>query len=176
MTSEQDTQYEQVSLPFIAGLNDEDEPVFEAVEVEIVGEETVNEKTHVIARLLKSPLLARNYAAGDKLKIIDMATAQYELVQRSGNLAIRVFCREDMESLAQTLIPAFEKLDGTLDSHTDRALVFSIHFSIGFTQIEEILNAASADYPYMVWYYGNVYDPEDGTTPLGWWSELEKTL
>lgn len=167
---------DKTTLPFIAGLDEDDEPVFEAIEVEIIdtatGDSSSSEET-LQARLLKSPLFARNYAAGDKIEIVNVANAEYRLLQRSGNLAIRVFCREDLDSLGQFLIPAIEKLDGSLDLQNERALVFSIHVSIGFSRIEDILNKASSDYPYMVWYYGNVYDPVDGTTPLGWWDDID---
>jgi len=53
-------------------------------------------------------------------------------------------------------------------------LVYSIHYSIGFQEIEDTLNGALEDYPYAVWYYGNVYDPEDGTTPIGWWLDIDE--
>jgi hypothetical protein len=29
------------------------------------------------------------------------------------------------------------------------------------------------DYPNTIWYYGNVYDPEDGETPLEWWLDFD---
>ena len=124
-------------------------------------------------RLLKSPLFARNLAAGDKIKVIDAESAEYELVQRSGNLCVRVFRRHQIEALAEFLSPEIEKLGGSLDLQTDRALVFSIHFSIGFTSIEALLNQAVAEYPDTLWYYGNVYGPVDGTTPLLWWEDFE---
>ena len=48
-------------LPFLAGINPEGDPVFESLEVELV-EDTEDE-----VRLVRSPLLTRNLAAGDKL-------------------------------------------------------------------------------------------------------------
>jgi len=153
-------------LPFLAGLNDDDQPVFEGLEVSLV------ETDPVVIRLIKSPLFTRNYAAGDKLKVIDADLAQYELLQRSGNLCIRVFCKGDIDALAQFLTPAMEKLDGSLDLETETALVYSIHVSIGFSNIENTLNKACAEHEKTVWYYGNVYDPEDGVTPLDWWKSF----
>ena len=156
-----------ITLPFLAGLNDENDPVFEELPVEVI------EESPLAVRLLRSPLLARNYAVGDKIKVIDATAADYELVQRSGNLCVRVFRRHQLDIVADSLTPAIEKLDGSLDLVSDRALVYSIHVSIGFQTIEAVLNRAVADYPDTVWYYGNVYDPVDGTTPLGWWQEFE---
>lgn len=157
----------QTELPFLAGIDDEGLPVFESLQVELLEDDAA----HV--RLLKSPLFARNLAAGDKVRVINADTAEYELVQRSGNLAIRIFRRNQIDPVEQNLTPAIEKLGGAHDLHTDRALVYSIHFSIGFQAIEDLLNRACQDYPDTVWYYGNVYDPEDGTTPLQWWLEFE---
>ena len=156
-----------IALPFLAGLNDENDPVFEELQVE------VTEESPLTVRLLRSPLFARNYAAGDRIKVVDAAAADYELVQRSGNLCVRVFRRYQLDVIAESLTLAIEKLDGSLDLVSEHALVYSIHVSIGFQTIETLLNNTVADYPDTVWYYGNVYDPVDGTTPLGWWQEFE---
>jgi len=157
----------KTELPFLAGVNPAGEPVFESLEVEVL------DQSEAEIRLLKSPLLAKNLAAGDKLRVLNPARAEYELLQRSGNLCIRVFRKQQLQQLAEDLTPKIEKLDGVLDRQTDRALVYSIHYSIGFQTIEDLLNQVCGDYPETVWYYGNVYDPEDGTTPIGWWQEFE---
>ncbi len=158
---------DKVELPFLAGLNEEGDPVFESLEVQFLPDDPQR------VRLLKSPLLARNLAAGDTVQLINPDAAEYELIQRSGNLCIRVFRRHQLEQLEESLTPAIEKMDGALDLQTDRALVYSIHVSIGFQAIEDVLNQACQDYPDTVWYYGNVYDPKDGTTPLEWWLNFE---
>ena len=125
-------------------------------------------------RLLRSPLLTRNLASGDTLRIINAETAEYELEKRSGNLSIRVFRKHQIQELEEQLTSALEKLGGSLDFATDRALVYSVHVSIGFHTIENELNRACQTFAESVWYYGNVYDPEDGTTPMEWWLEFEK--
>lgn len=165
MTQEPEAQSTEVA--FFAGLDEDEQPVFESLAVTIVdpGEQTV--------RLQKSPLFIRNMAAGDIIKLINPATGDYEMEKRSGNLSIRVFRRYDLEELAQYLVPAMEKLGASLDLQTERALSLSIHFSIGFKAIEQILNVACTRYSESVWYYGNVYDPDDGSTPLLWWQEFE---
>ena len=158
---------EKIELPFLAGINPDGDPVFESLEIELV-EDSEDE-----IRLVKSPLLTRNLAAGDKLKVVNVSTAQYELLRRSGNLSIRVFRVHQLDVLAENLTAKIEKMGGSLDAQTDRALVYSIHFSIGFQTIEDMLSEVCRDYPDTVWYYGNVYDPEDGTTPLEWWLDFE---
>jgi hypothetical protein len=158
---------ESFELPFLAGLNPDGDPVFESLEVELV-KDTEDE-----VRLVRSPLLTRNLAAGDKLKVINPSSAEYELLRRSGNLSIRVFRVHQLAVLAENLTAQIEKLGGSLDKQTDRALVYSIHFSICFHVLAVLLSAVGKDYPDTVWYFGNVYDPEDGTTPLQWWLEFE---
>ena len=158
---------EKIELPFLAGINSSGEPVFESLEVELLPE------TPQHARLIMSPLLTRNLAAGDTIKLINPDTAEYELVARSGNLSIRVLGVDDLSELEQALSSAIEKLGGSLDRQTERALVYSIHVSIGFQTVEKLLDDACQGYPETVWYYGNVYDPEDGTTPLEWWLDFD---
>jgi hypothetical protein len=55
---------------------------------------------------------------------------------------------------------AIEKLGGSLDLQAERALVYSVHVSLGFTAIESLLNRASEKFSDTVWYYGNVYTPK----------------
>jgi hypothetical protein len=158
---------DKTEMPFLAGTNDKGEPVFESLEVEFIA----NNPNHV--RLMKSPLLTRNLAAGDILRAINPDTAEYELIKRSGNLSIRLFGRDDLGALEEVLSSKLEKLGGCLDLKNQRALVYTIHVSIGFQVIELALDDVCKDYPEVIWYYGNVYDPEDGATPLEWWTEFD---
>ncbi|PCH63182.1 MAG: phosphotyrosine protein phosphatase [SAR86 cluster bacterium] len=153
-------------MPFFAGINEEDESIFEGIEVEVL------DASPPQIRLLRSPMFAKEFACGDTLTVIDEKTAQYELTRRSGNLSLRIFRQNGLEFLERFLTPALEKLDGNLDLKTQNGLVYTIHFSIGFQTIEEILSQAVNDYPDTTWYYGNVYDPADGSTPLNWWQDL----
>lgn len=123
-------------------------------------------------RLLKSPAFIRNLAAGDKICYPGNNASGYDLVKRSGNLSIRVLRKEGIEEVASFLTPELELLDGVLDLQSSRLLVYTIHVSIGFQQIEDLLEGATSQFPGVVWYYGNVYDPTDGVTPLNWWQEF----
>ena len=143
------------------------EPVFESLEVEFLPDDAKR------VRLLKSPLLTRNLAAGDIVLLVNPDAAEYELDRRSGNLCVRVFRKDKLRELDRFLTSAIEKLGGSLDISAERALVYSIHVSIGFKIIEELLDRTCQTYPGTVWYYGNVYDPMDGTTPLEWWLEFD---
>jgi len=157
---------ETLQIPLIAGYNDEDEPVAEKVPVTPV-EGVQNE-----FRLSLSPVFVRGLAAGDRIRYPADTTGGFELLEHSGNLSIRVFSKHNIAEVDQTLTPALELIDGTLDVSSPGLLVYSIHVSIGFKRIEESLTEALARFPNSIWYYGNVYDPEDGTTPLNWWLDL----
>ncbi len=124
-------------------------------------------------QLVQSPAFAKGLASGDRLKC-SPSTREFEIVQRSGNLSVRVFSKGDIGELADALIADMEKLGGELDLETQRMLVFSIHVSCGFSAIENILNQHVGIDGQSAWMYGNVYDPNDGTTPLNWWLDLLK--
>ena len=82
---------DKTEMPFLAGTNENGDPVFESLEVEFIA----NKLKHV--RLMKSPLLTRNLAAGDILRVINPDTAEYELIKRSGNLSIRFFGQDQLD-------------------------------------------------------------------------------
>ncbi len=122
-------------------------------------------------QLVQSPAFIKGVASGDMIRLGPDKT-QFELVQRSGNLSIRVFSRGDTAALANQLTGELEKLGGELDTETPRMLVYSIHVSCGFQAIEAILNRIVGPDEDSAWLYGNVYDPTDGTTPLNWWQDV----
>ena len=100
---------DKIELPFLAGINESDEPVFESLEVEFMA----NRPQHV--RLLKSPLLTKNLATGDILRLLTPDTPEYELIKRSGNLCIRFFGKGQLNELEELLSSKLEKLGGCLD-------------------------------------------------------------
>lgn len=157
-----------IELPFLAGLGPNGDPVFETIQAEYLEGDSQR------VRLLRSPLFARNIASGDTVKLVNPSIAEYELERRSGNLCIRVFRKQGLEQVDEFLSPMLEKIGGARDLVSERAIVYSVHVSIGFKAIEELLDRAANAFPETAWYYGNVYDPEDGETPLQWWLEFDK--
>ncbi len=148
-------------IELFAGSNAAGEPVVERLQVKPSAEGR--------CQLVKSPAFVRGIASGDILQF-DTQSKQFEVKQRSGNLCVRVFSKSDTGALAGALTAELEKLGGELDIETPRMLVYSIHVSCGFQAIEAILaEHMSAD---TAWTYGNVYDPNDGTTPLNWWQSI----
>ncbi|WP_066959959.1 DUF4265 domain-containing protein [Microbulbifer sp. Q7] len=154
-------------IELFAGTNPDGEPVVERMQVRVNEDDSV--------QLVRSPAFIKGIASGDTIKVNreDPDKPTFELIKRSGNLAVRIFCRSDSTKLSDQLTPQLEKLGGELDLESPRLLVYSIHVSCGFAEIEQILNSA-CDGANSVWYYGNVYDPVDGQTPLNWWQDILK--
>jgi hypothetical protein len=150
-------------IELFAGIGPDGKPVLERLSVR------VNEDNS--CQLVKSPAFIKGIASGDTIKLT-AGTQEFSLLKRSGNLAIRVISRDKISSIAENLTPHLEKLGGELDVETPHMLVYSIHVSCGFQQIEEILNKIASES--VIWLYGNVYDPQDGQTPLNWWQDILK--
>ena len=150
-------------IELFAGIGADGNPVAERLQV-IIHEDNS-------CQLVKSPAFVKGIASGDVIKL-ESGGEEFTILQRSGNLSIRVFCRDDSSELVDELTPPLEKLGAELDIETPRMLVYSIHVSCGFQSIENILNAVASDD--VAWMYGNVYDPSDGVTPLNWWQEILK--
>ena len=121
--------------------------------------------------LLKSPVFVRGIARGDQIQQLSEPAGAFKMLQHGGNLCIRVFGKQKLSALQQSLTLEMEKLGGDLDVAEDFLLVYSIHVSCGFNAIEKMLNEQLAAYQDVVWQYGNVYDPQSGE-PLNWWQVI----
>lgn len=152
-------------IELFAGLGAKGEPIVEKLQV--------RELETGAMQLVQSPAFMKGLASGDVIRC-DLPNQEFEIVQRSGNLNLRVFSRDNIDVLLEALTPELEKLGGELDIETPRMLVYSIHVSCGFSAIEDILNQHVGKDGRSAWMYGNVYDPVDGTTPLNWWQDILK--
>jgi len=151
-------------IELFAGNDPQGQPIVERLSVKQQEDDSF--------QLVKSPAFIRGIASGDIVKMLP-DTKEFEIKQHSGNLCIRVYARQGIEELSEQLTPEFEKLGGELDTETPRFLVYSIHVSCGFKEIESLLNKHVNNEDQM-WVYGNVYDPKDGVTPLNWWLDILK--
>ena len=120
-------------------------------------------------RLLKSPLFVRGVAALDRIALNPDARGRFQVVERSGNLCLRVFLREANSALEEQLTAEVEKLGGSLDVSNERALVYSLYFGVGFLTVEKLFDKLIARGE-AKWLYGNVYD--DQGEPLNWWQDM----
>ena len=152
-------------IQLVAGSDSQGMPELEKLKVSYL-------ETPSHYKLKRSPLFVRDLAAGDIFSCAQDNPANYKVIERSGNLSIRVFRKDDIDEVAEFLTPEVEKLDGSIDLKSDRALVYSLHVNNGFAEIERLFDSAMARYTDSVWYYGNVYDRNDGITPLNWWDEF----
>lgn len=152
------------SIELFAGNDPQGQPVVERL--------AVKEYEDGSFQLVKSPAFIRGLASGDKIKLTP-ETREFEIIQHSGNLCIRVYAKDSLVTISEGLTPEIEKMGGELDTETERFLVYSIHVSCGFKVIEELLNR-HINSDSAMWIYGNVYDPADGVTPLNWWYEILK--
>ena len=152
-------------IELFAGIGANGQPMVEQLQVRELEDGNL--------QLVQSPAFAKGLAAGDVVKMLPQ-TREFDLVQRSGNLSIRVFSRGDINALSDAITPELEKLGGELERETPRLLSYAIHVSCGFEAIEDILNRYVGQDGQSAWVYGNVYDPNDGTTPLNWWLDILK--
>jgi len=152
-------------IELFAGLGANGQPIVEKMHV--------RELDNGHMQLVKSPAFIKGLASGDVIRC-DVPNQEFEIVQRSGNLSVRVFSRDDISLLADALTAEIEKLGGDLDLETPRMLVYSLHVSCGFSVIEDLLNQFVGKDGRSTWMYGNVYDPVDGQTPLNWWQDILK--
>jgi hypothetical protein len=107
-------------------------------------------------------------AAGDEFRLLD-EDGNFEIVRRSGNIAVQVFSRNPVDPVVEEVRRRVATIGGVLDGRIERGMVFTVPIQAGFSAIEELFNALVKDRPEMEWLYGNVYDTIDGVTPLNWW-------
>jgi hypothetical protein len=155
---------EIVELDLLAGIHPNGQPVLEKVRAR-------KEPGNNWCRLLHSPLFVTGAACGDLIELLNNNPGRFRVRERSGQLAVRVLSRDNIDALAEQLTPAVEKHDGELDVQTPRALVYSIHVAVGFGEIERVFDNVVSKFEAAQWSYGNVYDPETGV-PLNWWESL----
>ena len=123
--------------------------------------------------------MVQGVARGDEVRLVDESAGAFEVMKRSGFLAIQVFYQAPSGGLLDSVRAMVSSLDGMVDEVTERetgksrlgVVVISVHVDQGWNLIETRLNALVDHYKDAGanWYFGNVYDPVDGKTPLRWW-------
>lgn len=152
---------EPTTVRVIVGKSTAGSPVFEEVLVEPFGDWQY--------RLLKSPGLTLGLAADDVFQLNLDGT--FTVLKRGSNVCIQLFTasKVDVEMLQSTATEFLAPLGGRLDGKTPNVLVYSVPVRAGFPSIEMAMAAIMKRMSGAEWYYGNVYDPKDGITPLNWW-------
>jgi hypothetical protein len=148
------------TLIVFAGHRSNGSIVYEEVAVEPIGDDRY--------RLAQSPGLALGMAAGDIFELTEERKAA--VLERGGNLAIQVYHPPgEADDLERALTARIVALGGRLDGRSRWQLVYTVPVAAGFKAVEEALATTMAEFAGVEWYYGNVYDPADGETPLNWW-------
>ena len=91
------------------------------------------------------------------------------IVKRGGNLCVQLFASGRIDEIEAFSTSQLTPLNGRLDGKAASELVYTVPVRSGFAEVERALNSVVAQFSGVSWYYGNVYDPEDGVTPLKWW-------
>ena len=126
-------------------------------------------------RVLRTPPLTLEIAAGDTIQVTDRSRGRFEVLDRGGNLGVQLFLAaagpDAAPAIDVELTPAVVGLGGRLDDRVeDRIVVYTVPVTAGFDAVQTVLNEFVGRHPGAEWYYANVYDPEDGVTPLNWWT------
>ena len=120
-------------------------------------------------RLLASPGLVLGVAKDDEVRL-GVEHGDFTLVRRGRQLCVQVHIpRLPRATLDALVVHVTADLNGTLDGETEDQLVFSIPVDSGFDAVDATFNRFADHHPEVDWYYGNVYDSDDGVTPLNWW-------
>jgi hypothetical protein len=136
-----------------------EKPLYEEVHVEDRGAGTY--------RLLQSPGFVLDLAADDVFLLEPGGT--FKLLLRGGNIAIQMFSDHPVNRAEPLVSAELAQIGARLDGRMTKQLVYTISAKVGFPEIERTLKDVATKFPLIEWYYGNVYDPVDGVTPLNWW-------
>jgi hypothetical protein len=135
----------------------------------------LREPVHAVAlgdgrfRVLYSPGFVQGVAAGDEVRVLD-ADGGFEVVRRGGHLAVQVFSATPVGPYKAKLTSLAERIGGRLDGAIGNGMAFTFPMSTGFAAIEALFDDWVRERAGgWEWYFGNVYDPMDGVTPLNWW-------
>ena len=153
----------QTTIELFAGTKSNGNPVQEEVLVQLLEGDQY--------KVLQSPGFVLGIAAGDVIKLIPFSSGKFELLSRGGNICIQIFKNSGTRDIKDACIELSQPLGGRLDGLSEKQMVLTFPYKDGFQSIEQVMNGFSDNYPDFEWYYGNVYDTEDGETPLKWWEQ-----
>jgi hypothetical protein len=112
-------------------------------------------------RLLRSPGLVLGTTVDEARDV--------RVLRRGGNVAVQLFFMSDGADVVKAALAAFADIEARLDGESNRQVVFTIPFAVGFEAIEKRLAIVMRSCPGADWMYGNVYD--ENRQPLSWWSK-----
>jgi hypothetical protein len=124
-------------------------------------------------RLIHSPGLVEGLAAGDVVELVATERTGFRVIHRGGNLCVWLIFenKNDFNRAREDRVhEEVKRIGGRLDGGTHRSFIFTVPVSVGFPAVERVFDDTVHRLNGTAWFYGNVYDPIDGETPLNWWS------
>jgi Domain of unknown function (DUF4265) len=123
------------------------------------------------------PRLAYGLAVGDEIELVDSAVG-FRVIKHSGNLTVWIFApnQEAVAQLVQQLMTKLQTLKGVLEGTPGEMLIVTIPLAAGWTNIRDVLDSLVETVSGSTWMYANVYEIQDGDTPLNWWLHPENEL
>ncbi len=123
--------------------------------------------------ILCPPRFAYGLAVGDEIELDATRPAGFRVTRHSRNLTIWVYCQTDASAraLASASATLLSEISATLEGVPNGMLIITAPLAAGWSAIEAVMNQLVARDPTACCEYANVYDVEDGVTPLNWWLE-----
>lgn len=125
-----------------------------------------------VFRLCISPILVMGIAKDDEIEFKEI-DGSVNLIKRSGNVAIQIFydrfgCDHDsLKGLCGDLGIA------TVDSFGEKAASMTVYPPCSLSSVAEKMDRFVNERTDLEWYFGNVFDPDDGVTLISWWNTPE---
>ncbi|HEY3330083.1 MAG TPA: DUF4265 domain-containing protein [Capsulimonadaceae bacterium] len=128
-----------------------------------------------IYRIVASPGFAPGISSGDMIEL-KPRMGRYTVIRRSGNITVQAIVKAPTNghaSLERDISKRFAAIGGWIDGAKSgidtRLLVFTVPVVVGFRVIDILLAEVKSDYHCLKCTYSNVFDTNDGVTPLNWW-------
>jgi len=147
----------RTALQLLAGRKSSGEPVHEEVLVDEIAPNRY--------RVAATPGFVLGIAAGDVIEVSSNKD-EFRTIDRGGNLAVHLY---GDNCLVDDHLKELAELSPAVDGRALDLTVLTISLGFGFDRVEQVLDGFCHRHPGIRWYYGNVYDPTDGVTPLNWW-------
>jgi len=116
-------------------------------------------------KIVATPGLVLGLAADDLIKRTKDARG-FVVVERGNNIAIQLFGKTELVDIH---LQELSEITPRVDGRDNNLTILTVPLQFGFSRIERVLHEFCNRHRGVEWYYGNVYDPADGITPLNWW-------
>lgn len=150
----------RVSLDLLAGKTETGQNVYETLPANHLGDDTYQVQV--------SPALVLGLARDDIIKL-SLQNGCFTVIHHSGNICVQIYLLNQLENVSDLLDQLLS--EGALfDGISKDILVITYPISRGFSTIEKSVAKIALNLKAQEWFFGNVYDPKDGVTPLEWWA------